>query len=521
MSPGLRGRVTPAWILVAVLLVAGLVVRVILLSSGLRYIDADEAITGLMGRHFLDGDFTGFYWGQAYGGVHEQALVAFLLALRFPRFLAVKLVPLALFALAAVLVWRIARRVAGRMAGLFAGALFWAYPVGIVWMSTKGRGYYGAALVLGLATLFFALRLADGWGRGDAIGLGLCAGSAWYATPQSGYFLFPVAAWLLVHALRSGGLPRVLRLAPYVGGALIVGAAPWIVVNLRNGFDSLNPPDQPETTAAFRFGLFFRRGLPVATGFVHPFLPQWMGGAAGIGIYVATLAATVVAVALTWWRQRPRWLVPVLLIAVMYPLAFAALPTSWFLNDPRYVTFFVPVAAILAGWLFARAPVAVQVAAVAGVLVVSWWGMDQTLTFSRSGPPRWDVAAGDIGPLVEVLREEDVDRMYADYWIANRVTFETDEAVVAAPLQVIRHRPYERMVRAEEMPPYALFLGTPYEVGMRVYLQESGVPFRERRVGQWVVFFPERRVAPEDVIPDWYAARVSSGFVREEAAART
>src|SRR2546425_12253082 len=57
---------------------AGVVIRVWILRSPLLggYLDSDEAVPGLMARHFLHGELSTFYWGQAYGGTSEVGLIA-------------------------------------------------------------------------------------------------------------------------------------------------------------------------------------------------------------------------------------------------------------------------------------------------------------------------------------------------------------------------------------------------------------------------------------------------------------
>src|SRR5688572_5435696 len=145
----------------AALLIAGVALRIWLWSSPLAAVDGDEAVVGLMARRMLDGEFQAFFWGQEYGGVHEAALVAILLAVRVPDAIAMELVPVALHAAAAAVVWRIGLRTIGSRAAALAAGLFWAMPAAFLWQSTKERGYYGAVLVAGLSAVLFALRLRD------------------------------------------------------------------------------------------------------------------------------------------------------------------------------------------------------------------------------------------------------------------------------------------------------------------------------------------------------------------------
>ena len=88
--------------LVALTATAGVVLRVWAYRSAMAIPDSDEALVGLMVRHIDHGQFTTFYWGQAYGGPQE-ALLAVPGFLVFGRgWLALRIVPIALSALAAL-----------------------------------------------------------------------------------------------------------------------------------------------------------------------------------------------------------------------------------------------------------------------------------------------------------------------------------------------------------------------------------------------------------------------------------
>src|SRR5262245_64174669 len=106
------------WVAVAAVAAAGVVLRVWVYRSDVALPDSDEAIVGLMARHLLHGEITTFYWGQPYGGPQEAWLAAPTFALFGSSLLTLRLVPMALVALACVLVWRISVRTGGRSAGM-------------------------------------------------------------------------------------------------------------------------------------------------------------------------------------------------------------------------------------------------------------------------------------------------------------------------------------------------------------------------------------------------------------------
>ena len=59
---------------IGTMLVVGVVARVLVWKSIYGIPDSDEAAGGLMAKHVLAGDFSVFYWGQAYGGPLETWL---------------------------------------------------------------------------------------------------------------------------------------------------------------------------------------------------------------------------------------------------------------------------------------------------------------------------------------------------------------------------------------------------------------------------------------------------------------
>src|SRR4051812_46214746 len=156
---------------------AGVVLRVVVLLGHWGTVDSDEAVVGLMARGFRDGDWRAFYWGQHYAGTQETALVALLGA----STAALKLVPVLLSAVAAVLTWRIGRRLVDERLAQAAGLLCWVGPGAYVWWSTKERVFYWVALVLGLVLVLAALRIAAGGRYVDGAVLGLAAGLGFWA----------------------------------------------------------------------------------------------------------------------------------------------------------------------------------------------------------------------------------------------------------------------------------------------------------------------------------------------------
>lgn len=96
-------------------------------------LDSDEASVGLFAQHILNGQFNVFYPGQFYGGVEPYGTAALFGVFGQSAYM-VKLTPLLLSAVAAVLTWRITLRlVSNRQVAALAGVLMWVAPLAVIW----------------------------------------------------------------------------------------------------------------------------------------------------------------------------------------------------------------------------------------------------------------------------------------------------------------------------------------------------------------------------------------------------
>jgi hypothetical protein len=434
-------------------------------------ITSDEAIVGLMARGILHGHFWAFYWGQHYGGV-EPYLVAGLFGLFGASGVLIELTAATLSALAAVLTWRVARRlVADRRLALLMAALAWVAPEAWVHTSTYEYGFRGVTLVAGLASMLFALRILDGAEREraskvDFAALGLAAGLGWWASPEVGYFLVP-AALILVGALarrlrppaplRTVGLGLTIMVVGFV-----VGALPWIWANVRSGLASLSSSSfdsHPPLDFAGRLRVFVRLSALIElnlklAGNGHRVMGT-PGASVGLRLLMdAFMVVVLVALAgaLVLCLVRGGRAVAVVVAVVIFPLLYAASPATWYWEDGRYATYLGPLVAMMlaigieeamvrfrrsAGtargspWRSAvrsPAPGLVGPAIMAGVVAVSalstlaafhqGTGLSASAFFQRWGDPdRANERA------VSNLEANGITRGYADYWVAYNVDF--------------------------------------------------------------------------------------------------
>jgi hypothetical protein len=377
---------------VGALVLVGVGLRVVVLLGRWGTVDSDEAVVGLMARGFHHGDWRAFYWGQHYGGTAETALVSLFGA----STAALKLVPAALSGMAAVLTWRVGRRVVDEQLARAAGLLCWVGPGAYVWWSTKERGFYWVALVTGLLVVLAAQRIVAGGAWLDGLLFGAAAGVGFWSSPNVLYFAVPAGLWIVVR--RHPPLRWLVTAVP----ATVVGALPWLWHNLGHDLPSLDRPPQPEHVSYLTgIGRLLWHVVPIALNLRLPIDGTW------VVPVVATAAYVALGVAVLW--RRPPSLVAACLVT--FPLIYAWFPGAWFVGEGRYALFALPFLALAVVGVVGRPWTALGVVAVSAVLSV--------VALGHIGPESPRHLGGDLA----ALRRAGVDHAWADYWLAYRMAF--------------------------------------------------------------------------------------------------
>jgi hypothetical protein len=189
----------------------------------------------------------------------------------------------------------------------------------------------------------------------------------------------------------------------------------------------------------------------------------------------------------------------VLLAIAAYPLVFALLPTTYYYGEPRYLDFLWPLLALVAGWAITRLPTAAQAAAVLAIVAVTAHGLAGMVDLEGPpGEPFEDVSPVDVDALVLALDTLQADRVFADYWVAYRLTWETEGRIVATPLALVRDEGVDEEVRDAGHP---VFVEARRCDGIaQDALRRAGHDVRVTPVdGVWDVLVTDARVLPEDV----------------------
>lgn len=489
-----RGRTDRSHVVVVlVAAVVGVALRAQRLVAPAGTIDSDVATIGLMARHVRFGEFPVFHWGQAYGGSHEAVLAGLVFLVTGASAVVLQAVTVALSLLAAVLLHAVARRALGSRAAAFATAAYLVWPAAFVWWSVKPGSDYWFTLCACLGATLVLQRLADGDVRHPAVGfagVGLLAGLAWWGHPQAVAVLAPVGLW---HVRTF--LARPLGLALAAGGA-VVGAAPWLGYNLRHGWLSLDLPPA-EVGYLSRLDALVEVAGPMALGLRVPYTREWLVPSWS---YWALL---VVLIGVGLLRARSR--LPVV-VALAIPPLVALSPLSSYVDQPRYLVFLAPFAAMLVGATLDLAPRWVPPAGLAVLLSLTVVGLGRMDGAGVAAPYAPDVhVPEDLGDLEALVDDLGVEHAYADYWLAYRLTFETEEEVLVSPLYVTRRREIDAAVRADPAAAYLFVRTSATYDAFAGWCREAAPPCRFEERGDFAVALPGRPVVPEEVPVDWAA----------------
>ena len=450
-----------------------------------------------MARHILEGrGHPVFYWGSTYGGTLEPHLLVPVFALFGVTPEAFRAFYVVLWAIFLVGAAAFTARFFGRTPALLAAAFLAVPPFFLPYKLLTSDGAYASVALLGLATLWLACeadaRLESGRSPAGAIAaLSFLAGLGLWITPVT----LPVgglaALWLFVRPGRRPGASALLVGA----GAAVLGAAPSIIWNLRHAGESVTAhellPAGGAALLANAKGLL-SASLPVLLGAARPHFSgeaglSFPGARAVVPLLVLGLLLPALAAARGDRRLR-------LFIAVLGGLACAAvLARRLDPTEPRYLVAAYAALTPLLGVSLARAAAsggAARAAAIGGLAVL----LASNLLGSVHAHPHLEdtddaQVTGPLGPLLGELRAHGVTRLWTSYWLAYRITFESGEEIVAAPIpreDADRSAPIQEAVRSAPDP--AVVLLPPRDDCFRRYLVERGEPFSESRSGSYAIF---------------------------------
>jgi hypothetical protein len=507
VTAGYRRALSPTIVAVGLTAIAGVVLRVWAYRLTIGTPNGDEAVMGLMTRHFLDGELTAFYWGQAYGGTQEVLLTMPIFALTGSSWLGLRIVPIVLSGVAALLVWRVGRRLLGEPAGTVAGLVFWIWPGFNIFILTHQQGFYASNVVYCALLLLLALRVAE---RPDAMRVGafaLVLGLAFWQTAQ----IVPVAAGVVLWTIWKA--PGALRRLHVAVPLAILGALPWVVWNVGHDWESVLQPEAEEGDALRSIRLLASPVLPMITGLRAPLSAELLLPPAALTyvVYVVIIAAFVYGLV----RYIRRDVSILYIVVAVFPFVYAlSWKTSASLGSPRFVVVLTPILALLLAQFatdWGRGAVILVLACVISIVTVQRteeWFTDtpRRTTHAEGLGPRHTIqwVPRDISPLIARLDALGLSHVYAEYWLAYRLNFDTKERIVAAhnafvdvtledgqavprTLDPDRYPPYTEQVRAAR---HGFVFYRPFADMIPIVPDLERFGYRRHDAGFYVIYAP-------------------------------
>jgi hypothetical protein len=422
---------------VAALAVAiGLIFRWWVLRSGNGSTISDEAVTGLVSLDIVHHhDLHIVFPGQQYTLPFESYLMAPVLAITGASDVVLKLVAVLEWAVSAWLIGRIARLFVSPAAARVVSGLAWIGTGTLLVISTQDLSGYNSGLALSLAAIYLAARGATRLqpSRWESFAAGLCAGVAIWCHPMFAATTLPalaVTTWFHRRAWRDWWLMTAL------GG--LVGLGPFLLYNIRYSFPSLHFPDYgTPSTYSERLQIYAMQTLPRLLGF-RSYEGVWLLGDV-IGKVLYGLVLLGAAAGLVRAARHSRAGVVLLTATAATPLFVGLLrPTNYYIDGRYAIVYYGPIVVgitVAAMWVIARlkAPLALAVFVPALWTALVAFPFAHHLLEGDHATPNADVDA-----VISVLDHAGIDRVGADYFVAIRIEWRSDErirtTVVGIPL---------------------------------------------------------------------------------------
>jgi hypothetical protein len=488
--------------------------RLVVLGRSEWMTDGDEALTGLMALHILQGDRPVFLNGQSYMGAYQAYVAAGLFAIFGVSTIALKIVPLIGSVAFILSTYMLARRLISPWGACAAGLVAAVPPVYILANMSKAWAPHAEVMAFGNVLILLAIRQhARDARRAEPVLFGALAGFAFWLHPFVAYYLVVCGCILMF-----GQPVRTLIRLPLLLAGIVVGTTPVWIANVAYASDAFRyltvPTSAHQDIGAIASYLVYS-GLPRAMGWWQPWgvLPQpaaWLLiGTTGVGLLVLFVRGRQTHGLRIAPTDAP------ILLAISVPAMFVM---SGFGGPSQNPWGFDATGRYLMP-LWGVVPLAV--AAFAQFVLKSHWipvsavtlvvGA-QALGYATADPlqifqsPYWNRLPAQSTALENYLLEHGVTRVWMNHWAGFPLMLRTGERVIAADYYdvvkgggISRFPEHFDAMQHAEQTAYIL-VTTEYSPPLLGELQDLGVDYRAERFDQYLVVQPlSRRVEPWEV----------------------
>lgn len=529
-----------------ILLSIGLLFRLIFFihSTNSLPISTDEAYVGLMARHILSGEFPLVYWGTGYQGPIESYINAPLFYFLDFSPLSIRIFTLIWSILFLLLTFKLGKEIFGEEVGLLS-MLFVTIPPGYITLAgaLTISPYDTFLLVFGNIILLVGFNLVykslDERKRVINFSiLGLLSGLVFWAHMISIYYIITILIFLFLKDKLF-----FIKKESIVGFIFfLIGSLPLWIYNITHHFDSFaltKSVDFSEMLEKSKTMLTFT--LPAILGFYTSIyidysgkenyinLPFSLGVSFGIILIIFLLYFLII---------RRKGLSGLLKLSLKYSngfeMLFVFLLIVFFafirtkrsdLYSLRYLEPIYSVIPILLGYGTYKIYKRSKIIAIIFISIILCSYLYANISIYRSwgdkkiAEEKFDLP--NTKELVGFLKNEGIDRGYSHFWLAYRLTFETNEEIVISPAydeRFGRYRPrYFDEVASSPNVAYIFQkgLGTISADNFEESLKMIGGDYRKRGIGRFTVFYLFKSPFVEIPRTGW---AVSSNYNSQKAA---
>ena len=427
---------------------SALITRICFSFSSLGRLDSDEAVVLLMAKKIAGGKPVVFFFGQQYGGAQEAYLMSPLVKIFGMQTWIARTIPIAITLLAAIVLMfgfsYVKKKKRLNDPFFWAGILFLNLPASFIWWSTKSSGFYPTVIASGIISFSLAKTILDKDVPQSAkiryylkdhkklsyIALGMSVGYQWWASPQSMLFILPLGLWLLLNSYKEI-LKNIIMLA--IGFA--VGSAPWLAINLRNGFKSFDTSNFPSSNYFQRLEKFFNEGTTLLFN-----LRNWASqnvvsdGVKNLLILLSTaffICLAFVSIKEILKNRKSTYSLFAIMF-LLYPFVASINPNSFYVGEGRYLWFIMPSICVL----LLRIPKLFENFAAFAIFlsfIISSSIFVSALAIEADSKFDYVQKPSQYGPVVERIKELDIKYLAGDYWIAYRLVAESNGEIIGSP----------------------------------------------------------------------------------------
>jgi 4-amino-4-deoxy-L-arabinose transferase-like glycosyltransferase len=525
------------WLLIIVCVGVGW--KAVWLSQDVFPFNADEAITGLMARHILQGARPVFFYGQSYMGSLDAFLVAGAFRFFGESVLSIRIIQVILYTCTIITTAWLGKSITNSWrTGLIAG-LFMAVPaVNVTLYSTVSLGGYGEALIISNIAFLCAVSLNNRSTPEKSLTkldwilvclLGFITGLGFWVFGLTLVATIPAVILAAFAVYEKRNFRKTLLLITLLAGFFILGSLPWWVASLRNGIIPLISELSGSAVSVEGENWFYRTtthlfyfvffGLPAVFGFRPPWEVRWLGlpfipvvligWGTAFWFFRRQIKTTTIFARKNWW----------MVIGSIGLLTAGYLFTPFGLDPSgRY---FLPLAvplSLLLAWVL-DSYIKKQWILTSLVLFLLTYHAIGTWQSAGKNPPGITTQFDAISwidhrydtELMKFLRDNGESRGYSNYWVSYPLAFLSKEEIIFSPglpyhadLRYTnrddRYPDYTRAVQDSKKTAYITTLNPKLDEKIRQEFTRLDITWKEKMIGNYQIFYQlSRPVHPQEI----------------------